>query len=102
MTGRPPRSTLFPSPPLCRSDEDTALTFAASTLTTNDSSGPANESGQTLTVTAVAATAASHGTVSLDATTHDSTYNHTADYNSPPHLSYRLLLHKHNNRADHL
>src|SRR5437588_5781608 len=45
--------------------EDTALSFAASTLTTNDSPGP-NESGQTLTVTAVTGNATTtHGTVEL-------------------------------------
>src|SRR5439155_978806 len=37
--------------------EDTALTFPASDLTANDSAGPTNENGQTLTVTAVTATA---------------------------------------------
>src|SRR5207247_1330636 len=47
--------------------EDTALTFPSSDLTTNDSKGPANESGQTLTVDAVNATASTHGTVSLTA-----------------------------------
>ena len=34
--------------------EDGTLSFPASDLTANDSAGPANESGQTLTVTAVA------------------------------------------------
>jgi len=43
--------------------EDTALTFAASDLTVNDSAGPANEIGQVLTVSSV--TAGTHGTVSL-------------------------------------
>ncbi|HET7434298.1 MAG TPA: Ig-like domain-containing protein [Thermoanaerobaculia bacterium] len=43
--------------------EDVPLSFAASTLTTNDSKGPANEAGQTLTVTAVGS--ATNGTVSL-------------------------------------
>src|SRR5437660_6023716 len=37
--------------------EDTTLNFPASDLTANDSAGPANESGQTLTVTSVTATA---------------------------------------------
>ncbi|HVE72727.1 MAG TPA: Ig-like domain-containing protein [Thermoanaerobaculia bacterium] len=45
--------------------EDTALTFAASTLTTNDSPGPPDESTQTLTVSAVAATSTQGGMVSL-------------------------------------
>src|SRR5438034_1305507 len=43
--------------------EDTVLNFPASDLTANDSAGPANESSQTLTVTAVGN--ASHGTVTL-------------------------------------
>ncbi len=45
--------------------EDTQLVFAASTLTTNDVRGPANEAGQTLTVTAVTSPTANGGTVSL-------------------------------------
>src|SRR3989442_2513844 len=66
MIRRPPRSTLFPYTTLFRSvanadskstNEDTTLNFAASDLTANDSAGPANESGQTLTVTSVSATA---------------------------------------------
>ncbi len=45
--------------------EDTALVFAAADLTLNDSRGPANESAQTLTVTAVSPTSAAGGAVSL-------------------------------------
>ncbi|HEX7140298.1 MAG TPA: DNA/RNA non-specific endonuclease [Vicinamibacterales bacterium] len=46
-------------------NEDSSITFPASDLTANDSTGPANESSQTLTVTAVNSTADTHGTVSL-------------------------------------
>ncbi|QGQ30125.1 Ig-like domain-containing protein [Gimesia maris] len=65
--------------------EDTPLTFAASELLTNDSTGPANESNQTLTVTAVTATADTHGTVVLngDGTitfTPDTDFNGTASF----------------------
>jgi hypothetical protein len=66
--------------------EDGSLTFAASTLTTNDSPGPANESGQTLTVTAVGS--AAHGSVSLSAGT--VTYTPNADYNGPDSFSYTV------------
>jgi len=68
--------------------EDTALVFAASTLTTNDSKGPANESGQTLTVTAVTATADTHGAVVL--ASGNVTYTPAADYNGPASFSYTV------------
>jgi endonuclease G len=45
--------------------QDTPLNFPASELTANDVAGPANENGQTLTVTGVNATANTHGTVAL-------------------------------------
>ncbi|HYR29787.1 MAG TPA: Ig-like domain-containing protein, partial [Thermoanaerobaculia bacterium] len=61
--------------------EDVALVFAAATLTTNDSPGPANESGQTLTVTAVSATSMQGGTVTLVAGT--ITYTPAANYFGP-------------------
>ena len=41
------------------------LTFPAATLASNDSTGPLNESTQTLIVNSVTATASTHGTVSL-------------------------------------
>jgi cadherin-like protein/putative Ig domain-containing protein len=46
-------------------DEDVPLVFSASELTANDSAGPANETGQTLTVTQLVAGPDAHGTVSL-------------------------------------
>ena len=45
---------------------NTSLVFPSSDLTANDSAGPANEGSQLLTVTAVAATTATHGEVSLE------------------------------------
>jgi Bacterial Ig domain/Bacterial cadherin-like domain len=68
--------------------EDTALVFAASDLTTNDSTGPANESGQTLTVTAVTATASTHGTVIL--ASGNVTYTPAANYNGAASFSYTV------------
>src|SRR5206468_1114036 len=68
--------------------EDTALTFPASDLTTNDSKGPANESGQTLTVDAVNATASTHGTVSL--TAGNVTHTPDANYTGPASFTYHV------------
>src|SRR5207247_1287656 len=52
----------------------------------NDSTGPANESGQALTVTAVGA--ASHGMVSFTGTS--VTYTPDANYNDPDSFSYTI------------
>jgi endonuclease G len=57
-------------PPVAANDaksttQDRPLNFPASDLTANDITGPANETGQTLTVTGVNATADTHGTVAL-------------------------------------
>src|SRR5213078_856268 len=52
----------------------------------NDSTGPANESGQTLTVTAV--TQGAHGTVSFTAT--GVTYTPAANYNGPDSFTYTV------------
>ena len=67
--------------------EDTALTFAASTLTTNDSAG-ANESAQTLTVTAVSATSTQGGTVSLSGG--NITYTPPANYFGSDSFTYTV------------
>jgi DNA/RNA endonuclease G (NUC1) len=64
------------------------LTFPASDLTSNDSAGAPNESGQTLTVTAVTATATTHGTVSLNSGT--VTYTPTTSYNGPADFTYTV------------
>ena len=68
--------------------ENTTLVFAASTLTANDNAGP-NEGTQTLTVTGVAATATTHGTVVLNA---DNTVTYTPDayYHGPASFSYTI------------
>ena len=60
-------------PPIAARDDaatryQTAIALAAGDLLANDRSGPANESNQRLTLTAVDATADSHGTVSFDGT----------------------------------
>jgi VCBS repeat-containing protein len=69
-------------------NEDTALTFPASDLTANDSPGPSNESSQTLTVTAVSATANTHGMVSLTAGI--VTYMPTANFNGSARFTYTV------------
>jgi len=66
--------------------EDTPLSFPAADLLVNDSTGPANESTQTLTVTAVGA--ASNGTVGLTAGT--ITYTPSANYNGPDSFTYTV------------
>jgi DNA/RNA endonuclease G (NUC1) len=68
--------------------EDTPLTFAASDLSVNDGFGPTNETGQNLTVTYVAPTADTHGTVALDAG--QITYTPAANYNGPAAFTYRV------------
>ncbi|MEK6374951.1 MAG: DNA/RNA non-specific endonuclease [Acidobacteriota bacterium] len=69
-------------------DEDTTLTFAASDLTSNDSAGPANESGQSLTVVSVSSTADTHGSVSLAGG--QVTYSPAANYNGPASFTYHV------------
>ena len=65
-------------------DEDTPLNLSAADLTANDSTGPADESLQTLSVTNVAATAATHGLVSINngivTYTPDSNYHGAASF----------------------
>ena len=68
--------------------EDVQLSFPASDLTTNDSDGPANESGQTLTVTTVVADGNTHGTVNLVSGT--VTYTPVANYNGPASFTYTV------------
>ncbi len=69
-------------------NEDTSLEFSASDLTANDSAGPANESGQTLTVTSLSTTANTHGTVTLNSGT--VSYSPAADYNGPASFEYQV------------
>jgi hypothetical protein len=68
--------------------EDTALTFPGSDLLTNDSRGAANESGQTLTVTAVNVTPDTRGTVSLAGG--NVTFTPAANFNGNAGFSYTV------------
>ncbi|HYE13182.1 MAG TPA: DNA/RNA non-specific endonuclease, partial [Pyrinomonadaceae bacterium] len=68
--------------------EDTPLAFAAGDLTSNDGAGAADESGQTLSVASVTATADTHGSVSLAAG--QVTYTPDADYNGPASFTYKV------------
>jgi VCBS repeat-containing protein len=66
-------------------NEDTSLIFAASQLLGNDDPGPANESSQTLTVTAV--DQAVNGQVSLD-TNGDITFTPATDFDGQASFEY--------------
>ena len=69
--------------------EDGTLSFPASDLTANDSAGPANESGQTLTVISVdPITGQTHGSVSLVAGT--ITYTPDPDFNGLAKFDYTV------------
>jgi hypothetical protein len=68
--------------------EDGSVTVGTATLTANDSPGPANESGQTLTITAVGS--ATHGNVSLNGMTGEVTFTPDADYNGPASFTYTV------------
>jgi DNA/RNA endonuclease G (NUC1) len=67
---------------------NTDLVINASDLTSNDSAGPANESSQNLTVTTVAPTANTHGTVSLSAG--QVTYTPAINYSGPATFTYTV------------
>jgi hypothetical protein len=69
-------------------DEDSALTFAASDLAANDNAGPTDESSQTLTVSAVNATASTHGMVALGAG--QVTYIPEPNFNGPVSFTYSV------------
>jgi len=69
-------------------NEDTAVTFAASDLAANDSTGPANESGQTLTVTSVSSTASTHGNVILSSG--NVTYTPDPNFNGAASFTYQV------------
>ncbi|MGH9140071.1 MAG: Ig-like domain-containing protein, partial [Vicinamibacterales bacterium] len=64
------------------------LTFPSSDLTGNDSTGPANENGQTLTVTTVTQTANTHGTATLASGT--VTYTPDSGYTGPASFTYTV------------
>jgi hypothetical protein len=80
-------------PPVATNDdkstpEDTALSFAASDLVLNDSPGPANESGQSLTVTAVGSPSSQGGTISLNGG--DIIYTPAANFNGADSFPYTV------------
>jgi len=80
-------------PPVPTNDSKTAtsgalLSFPSSDLSANDSTGPANESTQTLIVTAVTSTATTHGTVSLSSGT--VSYTSTAGFSGPASFTYTV------------
>ena len=77
--------------PVAVDDAKTLAEDAAATtinVLANDSTGPANESGQTLTITAVGT--ASHGTVAITNGGTDLTYTPAADYNGPDSFTYTI------------
>jgi len=80
----PPRA----NPDAKTTDEDTTLAFLASDLTANDSAGPADESGQTLAVTGVAATTDTHGSVTLSGG--QVSYVPDLNYNGAASFTYRV------------
>ena len=65
-----------------------SISFPGSDLTANDSAGPSNESGQTLTVTSVTGTADTHGSVSLNSGT--VTYTPDVSYSGPASFTYHV------------
>jgi large repetitive protein len=69
-------------------DEDTPLIFPSSDLVANDNKGAANESGQTLRVTAVSN--ATHGTVSLASEGGNITFTPATDFNGQATFDYRV------------
>jgi hypothetical protein len=68
--------------------EDVPLNVAAAQLLANDIPGPANELGQAMTITAVAATANTHGTVSLAGGV--ITYTPDPNYSGPASFTYTM------------
>jgi hypothetical protein len=68
--------------------EDTPLDILAAELAANDVSGPANESGQHLTVSSVSATADTHGTVNLESG--HVRYVPAANFNGTARFAYQV------------
>jgi hypothetical protein len=69
-------------------DEDAALSFAASELTQNDSTGAANENNQTLTVTKVISIGNTNGQVSLS--NGQINYQPNLNYNGEASFNYEV------------
>src|SRR5262249_54808865 len=68
--------------------QDTSLYLPGGDLTANDVAGPANETGQTLTVTGVIATANTHGTVALSGGM--VIYSPDANFSGPASFDYQV------------
>jgi hypothetical protein len=68
--------------------KDRDRTFTAASLLANDSTGPANESGQTITLTSVSATSAQGGTVTLSGGV--VTYTAPIGYVGPDSFTYTI------------
>lgn len=79
---------IFVADPVVAATEDTTQTIAAGPLLANDSAGPANESSQVLSVTAVANTSANGGSVSLAG--QSITYTPATDYNGSDSFTYTI------------
>jgi hypothetical protein len=77
-----------PQPDVKNTFEDEALSFPAAHLIANDSTGPANESSQALTVTSVTATGSTHGNVGLVGGT--VTYTPDPGYLGPASFEYEV------------
>jgi len=69
-------------------NEDTALNFSAADLTLNDSTGPANESSQALTVASVTPGGDTHGSVTL--TNGSISYSPDQNYNGAASFGYQV------------
>jgi hypothetical protein len=69
-------------------NEDTALNFSAADLTLNDSTGPANESSQALTVASVTPGGNTHGSVTL--TNGSISYSPDQNYNGAASFGYQV------------
>jgi len=83
--------TAVNDPPIALNDnrsttEDIALSFNASTLLTNDTTGPANESSQTLTLSSVSSSSSKGGTVALKSGV--ITYTPAADFAGTDTFTY--------------
>ena len=67
------------------------MTISATALLNNDVRGPANESGQTLTVQSVSGTSSQGGVVTLNTATNQIIYTPQADFNGNDTFTYTLV-----------
>lgn len=80
---------VFAADPTLDAVEDTELQISAAALLANDSKGAANESGQTLSVSAVSGTSTAGGTVTLEGQT--IVYLPAANFNGADSFTYTIL-----------